>query len=68
MVVVFECLRATAESRFLDRQREEGDGAAMFAKRYVEFEQNNKLIMTKYAPLVKSVSLEYSLHRSVDQR
>ena len=56
MVLLFECPRSLAESRFLERNREPDDNQAMFEKRYEEFEKTNQLILDRYGDLVKRVS------------
>ena len=56
MVVLFECPKDVAGSRFVNRQREDDDDAGMFERRYGEFERLNPEIWERYAEVGKKVS------------
>ncbi|CAK4033674.1 uridylate kinase [Lecanosticta acicola] len=42
---IFNCPKAVAKERFLERAREQDDTAELFEKRYTEFEKNNRMVL-----------------------
>lgn len=64
MVLVFDCPRDTALSRFIERSRESGDDRNMFDKRYAEFERNHQVIVERYSELVKHLRERFSSGQS----
>ena len=55
MVPVLDCSKEVAEARFVDRKRGDDD-AAVFAKRYEEYQRLNPQICARYANVERKVS------------
>jgi adenylate kinase family enzyme len=58
MVLFFDCPRALAEARFLERRRAEDDSVEVFRGRYDEVERLNKPILEFYGDKVVRVGTE----------
>ena len=58
MVLFFDCPRALAEARFLERRRSADDSVEVFRGRYDEFERLNKPILDFYVDKVFRVGTE----------
>ena len=56
-VLVLDCSREIAKSRFLARHRDNDDDRAMFARRYAEYVENKLLIEQRYPGLIENVSV-----------
>lgn len=60
-VLLFNCEKQVAASRFVDRARAANDTIEMFEKRHAEFEANNRLILELYPELVIEVRSSVTL-------
>jgi UMP-CMP kinase len=58
MVLFFDCPRALAEARFIERRRAEDDSVEVFRGRYDEFERLNKPILEFYGDKVVRIGTE----------
>jgi UMP-CMP kinase len=58
MVLFFDCPRALAEARFLERRRSEDDSVEVFRGRYDEFERLNGPILEFYGDKVVRIGTE----------
>ena len=56
-VVLFDCPRATAKTRFIIRARGD-DTTEIFQKRYDEFVEKNAAVLEHYSGALKTVSCQ----------